>query len=207
MMNLIKKILLVGGIGIVAFPILLIALMFAQGVLHVAKGPKQVEKKEEVEVLKYSPIQDSMAVVHSKTYQSLLAQEVRLNAQKRTLGKKEEQIQVLEKELEEKAKAIEAERRRIEEIVKSSHTLEEKRIKALAQIYGAMRPEEAAPLMETLPDQLAIAILKAIDEDTQKAKIIEKMSIEKASRISKIMGASIFAKKVFKDTTAKAKTK
>ena len=145
--------------------------------------------------MKYSPIQDSMAVVNSKTYESLLEQEKRLAGIERMLEKKEDRIRMADKELLEKAASIERARQEIQSVVKNSEDLELKRIESLARIYASMRPEEAATILETLPDDLIIAILRAINEDRQKAKILERMETGRAGRISKLMGAEIFTKK------------
>jgi flagellar motility protein MotE (MotC chaperone) len=195
MVDLIKKILLVGGIGIVTFPIIYITMMIMDGQLRIEKGSKKPELKEEVEVMKYSPVQDSLSVVNSKTYESLLLQEKRLESEKRRLSKQEERIQLLDKELAEKAQIIEKSRKDIELVVKNNESLEEKRIRALAKIYAAMRPDEAAPILETLPDKLIVTIFKGITEDRQKAKILEKMDRKRAGQISKLMGEPVYTKK------------
>ncbi len=198
MWGLIKNIILVGLVGLASFPILYLTFMFLAGQLRIEKGPKGPETKEEVQILKYSPIQDSMSIVNSKTYESMLEQEKRLDAIQRQLEKKEERIQLLDRELKEKTEAIERARLDIQAVVKNSEDLEQKRIESLARIYGSMRPEEAATILETLPDELIIAILRAIDEDRQKAKILERMETQRAGRISKLMGADVFSKKTAK---------
>lgn len=195
---LIKNVLMIGLIGLASFPLLYIAFMFMAGQLRIEKGPKSVEAKEELQVMKYSPIQDSMAVVNSKTYESLLEQEKRLEAMERMLEKKEDRIRLADKELLEKAASIERAKQEIQNVVKGSEDLEQKRIESLARIYASMRPEEAATILETLPDELIIAILKAINEDRQKAKILERMETSRAGRISKLMGAEIFTNKTAK---------
>lgn len=195
MAGLIKKALMISIVGFLSFPVLYIVLMFATGQMRIEKGPKKPDDRAKVEVLKYSPIQDSLAAIHSKTFEGLVAQQKRLEAKQRQLAKREERILLLDKQLAEKEKAIEETREKIEEIVKNSQVLENKRIRALAKIYSSMRAGEAAPILESLPEHLSVAIMRAIGEDRQKAKILEKMDREKAGRISKAMGAPILDKK------------
>ena len=66
-----------------------------------------------------------------------------------------------------------------------------KRIKQLAKVYGAMRANEAAQILETLDDNLLIKIINAISDDRQKAKIMAGLSKSKAARISKKMGKAV----------------
>ena len=79
-------------------------------------------------------------------------------------------------------------RKRLEKLVAESNELEQKRIKQLARVYAAMRPREAALILETLEDALLIRILRAINDDRQKGKIVASLSREKAARISRKMG-------------------
>ena len=102
---------------------------------------------------------------------------------------------------------IEASKKEIEQIVKSSETLEQRRIISLARIYASMRADEAAPILETLPDKLVIAIIKAISEDRQKAKIMEFMDKKRAGRISELMGASILSREKSEKESKQPNTK
>lgn len=195
MIDLIKKVLLVSIIGLVSFPILYLSFMFGSGQLRIEKGTAAKVEEKEVEYLDYSPLQDSLSAVYSKTYQSMVEQQKRIQQEKRRLKTREERMLLMDAELEKKAKEIDTRKQQLERIVKSSESLEDKRIKALARIYGSMRPDEAAPILETLPDKLIISILKGIGEDRQKAKILEKMNRERAGRISKQMGSAVLKRK------------
>jgi flagellar motility protein MotE (MotC chaperone) len=62
-----------------------------------------------------------------------------------------------------------------------------KKIKELSKIYGAMRPVEAAQIIETLQDELAVKVLTNIGDERQKGKILSALSREKATRISKLI--------------------
>ncbi len=194
MADLIKKTLIVGIIGIIFFPVIFLTFMFVDGQLRIEKG-KITPDSDNLKVEKYSPIQDSMAVINSKIFQANILQEERLKREKKQILAREKRLQILQEELEKTASQIEKDKSKIKKLVKTSRVGEQKRIKALSKIYGSMRAAEAAPILETLSDELVISILNAITENRQKAKILEKMNTAKASRISKIMGMPILKDK------------
>jgi flagellar motility protein MotE (MotC chaperone) len=111
-----------------------------------------------------------------------------LVAEKTRVAQQQERMLMVQQELEKTRNDLTEERKKLEKVVGQSDTLEKKRIKQLAKVYGAMRPEEAARILETLDDQLLINILSAMGDDRQKAKILSTLSQEKASRISKKIG-------------------
>jgi flagellar protein FlbB len=90
--------------------------------------------------------------------------------------------------LEKTRNELAEERKKLEKLVSQSDELDKKRIKQLAKVYSAMRPEEAATIIETLDDNLVITILTSMGDDRQKAKILSLISKEKATRISKKIG-------------------
>jgi flagellar motility protein MotE (MotC chaperone) len=84
----------------------------------------------------------------------------------------------------------------MEKTVSQSDDLDKKRVKQLAKVYGAMRAEEAARILETLDDDLCINILSNMGDDRQKAKILSALTGDKATRVSNKIGSS--SKKVNK---------
>jgi flagellar motility protein MotE (MotC chaperone) len=78
--------------------------------------------------------------------------------------------------------------------VGQSDTLDKKRIKQLAKVYGAMRAEEAARILETLDDDLCLNILSSIGDDRQKAKIFSALSATKSAAVSKKLGTPVIPK-------------
>jgi flagellar motility protein MotE (MotC chaperone) len=82
-------------------------------------------------------------------------------------------------------------RRRIEELVAQSGELQDKQIVALAEVYGSMRPEEAAPILLSLKDALVVRILKKIPEARSASKLIAalgSLDLRRAARITELMG-------------------
>ncbi|MFH0920089.1 MAG: hypothetical protein V1913_06975 [Fibrobacterota bacterium] len=187
-----KDIFLVGGITVACFPIVLVLTMYATGFLNVSFGNKvkKEEPKPTIEVIKYTPYQESLAVLHSKSFQALESQRKEIDAKEKRMAEDEARLQELKKDITRRTDDLEKTKARLEEIVKQSSVIEERRIKQLAQIYGSMRAEEAAPILFTLKDDLIVQLLRRIGDDRQKAKLMTSMgslSKERAGKISKMM--------------------
>ena len=69
---------------------------------------------------------------------------------------------------------------------KEREAAEKKRVSKLARLYNAMKPKDAAEAMDTLNDDLCIAILQRMDED-QAAKILSAFTPAKAGRLTQLM--------------------
>lgn len=81
----------------------------------------------------------------------------------------------------------------IEKQMKAKQAEERKRISKLARLYNEMKPQEAADVMDSLDDDMAIAILQRMDE-SQAAKILAKFDPDKSARLTKIMYIGVPAK-------------
>ena len=105
--------------------------------------------------------------------------------------KEQSRMDLLQKELENKQQSISQERSKAGIVkVSKSDSLDNKKFKNQAKVYMAMKPLEAAQIIETLPDEHASKILNAMNDDRQKAKILAALSTEKAARITSELGAS-----------------
>jgi flagellar motility protein MotE (MotC chaperone) len=115
-------------------------------------------------------------------------QKADLEAEKKRAAEEAERMALVREELEKERASLTEERKKLEKLIGQSDELEQKRIKQLGKVYAAMRPEEAAHILETLDDELLIKILGAMGDDRQKAKVIAAIPLEKATRISKKIG-------------------
>ncbi|MEM5771059.1 MAG: magnesium transporter MgtE, partial [Bacillota bacterium] len=59
-------------------------------------------------------------------------------------------------------------------------------ISRLARLYGNMKPEEAAPIMKELDDDLVVTLLRKM-EDEQAAKILSAMEAQRAARLTRLL--------------------
>lgn len=85
---------------------------------------------------------------------------------------------------------LEQQRVKLESLVAQSDSLESKKFKTQARVYTAMKPLEAAQIIETMPDEYASKLLNAMSDDRQKAKILSALSTEKAARVTERLGRS-----------------
>jgi flagellar motility protein MotE (MotC chaperone) len=187
-MNLkIKDFIYIAAVTVLTFPILYLTMMFITGAARIEFGSKKEEPEQKIEMIQRNHRKDSLSIVNSKTFQALQQEKYELQKERERLSDKQRKIDLLEKELQESRQTLEKERKRIEKLVSRSDSLDLKKIKDLSKIYGAMRPVEAAQIIETLQDELAVKVLTNIGDERQKGKILSAMSREKATRISKLI--------------------
>lgn len=144
--------------------------------------------------MKLNAKKDSLAAVQSQTFFAIEKQKADLDAEKKKMAEQQDHVLMVEQELEKTRGELTEERKKLEKLVGQSDELDKKRIKQLAKVYSAMRPDEAARILETLDDDLLINILSAMGDDRQKAKILSILSPDKASRVSKKIGKPLKSK-------------
>lgn len=191
-MNLkLKDYIAIAVVTVATFPILYLVMLFATGSARIVfdKPDDEKPKTEKVQLVKQSARRDSLAAVNSRTYQALKKERGELEKERQRLREQQDRIDLLQTEVENERRKIREERKMMEKIVSASDSLGKKKIRDVAKMYGAMRPSEAAAILGTMDEKLVARILKAINDDRQKAKILSSFSRAKAARISKIIGA------------------
>ncbi|MBD3345462.1 MAG: hypothetical protein GF401_10410 [Chitinivibrionales bacterium] len=188
-----KELIAIGAVAILSFPVMYMTVLFMTGHARIEFGPREFDKREEGELRleKQSERIDSLAAVHSKSFQANQQKLKELEKEREKLIKQQEHVAIMQQELESAKTELIAKKKEMEQLVKETSELEKKRIRQLAKVYGSMRATEAARILETLDDDLLIKILNSINDDRQKAKIVAAISQKKASRISKKMGKSL----------------
>jgi flagellar motility protein MotE (MotC chaperone) len=166
-------------------------MLFLTGTARIEFGQQKEEKKENVEVVKYSARKDSLAEANSKTFQAIQLERLELEKERKRIAEFQERMDLAQQDLESKQQSIQQERMKMEKAVTQSDSLDRKKIRELSKIYGAMRPAEAAHILETLKDDLASKVIKGMNDDRQKARILSALSKDKANRISRILGPGL----------------
>ena len=86
---------------------------------------------------------------------------------------------------------IQNDRQHIDQMVEQSKSLSDEKIEELAQVYGAMKPVEAAPILMNLQDSAVARIVKKVPETRQQAKLlaaIGSLDTKRAAEVTRILG-------------------
>lgn len=191
-MSKFKDIIIVAAVGVASFPLLYAAILFANGVLRIEYGvpQKAIEDQKKIQTIKRTEKTDSILITQSRTFQALQNEKKDIEKERQKLREQQGRIDLLQKELEEKQSVLELQRTKLENLVSKSDSLETKKFKNQARVYTAMKPLEAAQIIETMPDDYASKLLNAMSDDRQKAKILSALSTEKAAKVTERLGRS-----------------
>jgi flagellar motility protein MotE (MotC chaperone) len=183
----IRDIAIICATAILSFPVIYFLLLIATGVakIEINQPKKELNTVKEIKLIRLNAKRDSLAAFQSQTFLALQQERLAIEKQKQELAEQQQRVKMVQDELEKTRAELALERIKLEKLVSQSDELDKKRIKQLAKVYSAMRPQEAARILETLDDDICINILGAMGDDRQKAKIMSVLSSEKASRVSK----------------------
>lgn len=188
----IKDLVTVGLLSTLLFPVVLILVLLLTGVVHLDLGMDKSTAKDMTQYLeKYSPLQDEADSKQSKLFQANQKKVLEIDEKEKKVIAEIERLESLKIENTNLKNEIEAQRTRIEALVGENRELSDKRIDALAQVYGSMKPIEAAPILLSLTEDQIAKIITKIPENRSKAKImaaIGAMDRDRAAIITKILG-------------------
>lgn len=183
------------GISLVSlflFPVVLIGIMLAAGVVHIEFGNgKDKDRLKETFTAADKLAQDEAEARQLKAFKAAERKEQELAEKQAALEKDMERMEALRLETAKAREAIEKERRRIEELVGRHGEVQDKQIAALAEVYGGMRPEEAAPILLSLDDALVVRILRKIPEARSTSKLMAALAaldVRRAARLTSKLG-------------------
>lgn len=187
----IKTIFAIVGVWVVSFPIVMVALLLFTGRMHIVmENPDdKTQKEKKVAVMKDNAHLDTLMAENSRTFQALQQERAEMKAERQRMREQQDRIDMLQSEMEAERKKLAEERAKFEQLVSTNDSLKDKKIKDVAKMYGAMKPSEAAAILGTMNDQMVAKILKAINDDRQKGKILSLLPRAKAARLSRIIGA------------------
>ena len=196
-----RDIIIIALTTTLSFPIIYLVILFATGGAHIEfNQPKKMDEniEQQLKLVKISAKKDSISASQSQTFVAMEQQKADLAMERASLDEKQQQVTMVQQEFEKTRSDIKTEREKLEKLVSQSDDLDKKKIKQLAKVYGAMRAEEAARILETLDDDLCINILSSMGDDRQKAKILAALTPDKASKVSRKIAAPIKGKKELK---------
>ncbi len=183
----IRDLIKIAVVAVLSFPLTYLVVLFATGNarLEFSKGYNPAREMERLRTVTHSKRRDSLAVVHMESYQALQRERKELEEMRSALEEREQRIEMVRRELEQSRAALAEERKKFETGAQEDNEASQKRAKQLARVYGAMRPEEAARILETLEMSLVVEILSNINDDRQRAKILAALPQDRAGSVSR----------------------
>ncbi len=187
-----KDLIGISLISIFAFPLLLLGIMIMSGVVHLEIGDaKEKVRLREALIAAEATKQEESEAKQLKAYKALTAKEAEVNAHEATVAREAERLENLKLELAREKDEILKHRQRIEQLVLRDGNLQEKQITGLAEVYGAMKPDDAAPILLSLKDSLVVRILKKVPDARSTSKLmaaIASLDVRRAAKITEMMG-------------------
>ena len=193
-----KDIVALGALAVVSFPVVLLGVLLWTGNVRMVFGPetqdplaraKLLERPEEVPG--GHPTADSGAKRPSDS--GLQARSEELDRREADIGRMNDRVQMQQQEDERVRDTIRMERQRLESMLGKEDSLETVRVTVLASTFTGMKADQAGKILCSLDDVLTTAILRRIQDDKSRGKILAAMGkhdVQKAARISRLLAAA-----------------
>jgi flagellar motility protein MotE (MotC chaperone) len=111
--------------------------------------------------------------------ESLSRRQAELDQREKTLAAREEKLALYEKDVTEKIVHLERVGKTLKDELARTHSASDDAAASLAKVYGAMKPAEAAPILDQLDEATALRILTRMKEK-QVGEILPLMTRERA---------------------------
>lgn len=187
-----KDLIGISLVSIFLFPVILIAIMLAAGVVHIEFGDgKDKERLKTAYTGVDQAKQEEAEARQLKAFKALQLKERDLKEKETEINRGIERLENLKLETAVAKEEIAVHRRKIEELAGKSEELQDKQIAALAEVYGAMRPDEAAPILLSLDNAIVVRILRKIPETRATSKLlasIAALDVKRAAQITTLLG-------------------
>jgi flagellar motility protein MotE (MotC chaperone) len=175
-------------VTLLTFPILYVGMLFYTGSLRLEYGfPQEDAADLKVEEIRHTRRRDSLSAENSKVFQAMLQERADIQRERERLLEIQERLEMFQNSIDGSRAELVNERKQLESKLAVNPDAERARYKQLARLYGAMKPAEAAGILETLPDAQVTSILTSINDDRQRARIVSLLTKEKAARISRLI--------------------
>ena len=111
--------------------------------------------------------------------EELSRRQAELDKREKTVAAREEKLALYEKDVTEKIAQLEQVGKSLKEELKKSNAVSDDAAASLAKVYGAMKPAEAAPILDQLDEATALRILTRMKEK-QVGEILPLMTRDRA---------------------------
>ena len=194
-----KDLLGISLVSIFLFPIVLVGIMLAAGVVHLEFGDgKDKDRIKNAYNGEDRAKQEESEAKQLKSYKALEIKEKELRDRESEVNVEIERLENLKMETLKAKDEIAEHRRKIEEAVGKSAEVQDKQIASLAEVYGGMRPDEAAPILLSLDNAMVVRIMKKIPETRSTSKLLAALAalnVKRAAEITTLLGGKAHAVK------------
>jgi flagellar motility protein MotE (MotC chaperone) len=112
--------------------------------------------------------------------------EMELKRKERNLQEQEQHLLEMQKEVEQKLQELIAVQKDIQNFRNEKAENKNASVRSLAQIYGSMKPKEAAKLLENMDEKLVVSIVSTLKAN-EAGEIFAVMDSKKAAKISEAL--------------------
>jgi len=184
-----SDIIAIAAVALATFPVIYVAMLFVTGTLRLEYGFQQQDEEQAVKVeeVRHSARRDSLSAQNTKIFEAVQQERAELAREQERLAEQYSRLEMLQAEIERGRRDLVSERTQLESKMAVVPEAEVARIRKLAKIYEAMKPGEAAAILETLPDAQVAQILSRMGDDRQKGRIMSLLTKEKAGRINRLI--------------------
>jgi flagellar motility protein MotE (MotC chaperone) len=118
--------------------------------------------------------------------QALSARRDQIDAREKSLAQREQLLQAAEKRLEEKVAELEGVKAELLRLIGRRNEEEDSRLRSLVRIYEAMKPKEAAQILEKLDMDVVVGVIERMKE-AKVAPILAAMLPERAKTVTALL--------------------
>jgi flagellar motility protein MotE (MotC chaperone) len=118
--------------------------------------------------------------------QTVEDREQALNAREQALDKREAQLKTLEMELDGKLENLKALEVRMQKLIDSAGAIQEEKMAHLVDVYSNMKPKQAAQVLETLDEGIAVRILAGMS-GRKAGEILSSVRADRAAFLSEAL--------------------
>ncbi|MDR2732332.1 MAG: hypothetical protein LBB36_03850 [Fibromonadaceae bacterium] len=184
------------GVGIASlllFPVTFFAVLLASGTarLEISGIGEDTRKKIAGYLERHTPEQEAQDIEQSKLYEANRQLAAELEEKQRLIQEEAARLELLKLETSQNLTLINQNREAIDKRVGESQVLSDQKIEELAQVYAAMKPVEAAPILMNLDDNSVARIIKRVPDSRAQGKLlaaIGALSTKRAASVTKILG-------------------
>lgn len=109
-----------------------------------------------------------------------------LQTKQEELNRREQDLKRLHQELDQKIERLQALEDRLQKMLKEAKDLKDKKMRHLVDVYSNMKAKQAAQVLETLDEKIAVKILAGM-RGRQAGEILTNVQADKAARLSEAL--------------------